>query len=299
VTTFLQLLFNGFALGCVYALIALGFTAIHRASNVINFAQGAFLLLGAYLVSTAAVDRNLPFLVAAILGVAAMVVIGIVFQTLVLRRVQGQPVFTVVMITIGLNIIIVALVSAIFGSNERANGVGDPWGTTGVHAGGVVLIWVKIWAIIVTAAVLVGFFLFDRYSRYGLATRATAVDEEAAMAAGIPVRRVNAIAWGLAGGLATIAGIFLSGAPNLLDLGIGNIALIAFPAIIIGGLNSPIGAVVGGLVIGLVYEFFDGYSGNLPWLGHNFYSVAPYVVMILVLLVKPYGLFGHRPVERV
>jgi branched-chain amino acid transport system permease protein len=298
-TTFLQLLFNGFALGCVYALIALGFTAIHRASNVINFAQGAFLLLGAYLVSTAAVDRGLPFLVAAALAVAAMVVIGVVFQMLVLRRVQGQPVFTVVMITIGLNIIIVALVSAIFGSNERANGVGDPWGTTGVHAGGVVFIWVKIWAIIITAAVLVGFFLFDRYSRYGLATRATAIDEEAAMAAGIPVRRVNAIAWGLAGGLATIAGIFLSGAPSLLDLSISNIALIAFPAIIIGGLNSPIGAVIGGLVIGLVYEFFAGYSSNVPWLGHNFYAVAPYVVMIVVLLVKPYGLFGQRPVERV
>lgn len=298
-TTFLQLLFNGAALGCVYALIALGFTAIHRASNVINFAQGAFLLLGAYLVSTSAVDHGLPFVVAVVLGLVAMVVIGIVFQTLVLRRVQGQPVFTVVMITIGLNIIIVALVSAFFGSNERPNGVGDPWGNTGVHVGDVVLLWVKIWTIIVTAVVLAGFFAFDRFSRYGLATRATAIDEEAALAAGIPVRRVNAIAWGVAGAMATIAGIFLSGAPNGLDPNIGNIALLAFPAIIIGGLNSPAGAVVGGLIIGLVYEFFDGYSANVSFLGHNFYSIAPYLVMIIVLLIKPYGLFGRAPVERV
>jgi branched-chain amino acid transport system permease protein len=299
VTTFLQLLFNGVALGCVYALIALGFTAIHRASNVINFAQGAFLLLGAYLVSTSAVDRGLPFAVAVVLGLVAMVVIGIVFQTLVLRRVQGQPVFTVVMITIGLNIIIVALVSAFFGSAERPNGVGDPWGNTGVHVGEVVLLWVKVWTIIVTAVVLAGFFAFDRFSRYGLATRATAIDEEAALAAGIPVRRVNAIAWGVAGAMATIAGIFLSGAPNVLDPSIGNIALLAFPAIIIGGLNSPAGAVVGGLIIGLVYEFFDGYSGQVSFLGHNFYSIAPYLVMIIVLLIKPYGLFGRAPVERV
>jgi branched-chain amino acid transport system permease protein len=208
-------------------------------------------------------------------------------------------VFTVVMLTIGLNIILVAVVSALFGSNERSNGVGDPWGSSAVHAGGVVLLWVKTWTMVVTALILLGFFLFDRYSRYGLATRATAIDEEAALAAGIPVRRVNAIAWGIAGALATVAGIFLSGAPNVLDPTIGDIALLAFPAIIIGGLNSPLGAVVGGLIIGLVYEFFDGYSGNLTFLGHNFYTIAPYVVMILVLLVKPYGLFGRRPVERV
>ncbi|MBJ7608277.1 MAG: branched-chain amino acid ABC transporter permease [Candidatus Dormibacteraeota bacterium] len=298
-TTFLQLLFNGVALGCVYALIALGFTAIHRASNVINFAQGAFLLLGAYLVSTAAVDHGFPFPLAVILGLVAMVVIGIVFQMLILRRVQGQPAFTVVMITIGLNIIIVALVSALFGNAERGNGVGDPWGNTGVHLGSVVLLWVKVWTIVVTAAILLGFFVFDRYTRYGLATRATAIDEEAALAAGIPVRRVNAIAWGLAGALATVAGIFLSGSPNVLDPSIGDIALLAFPAIIIGGLDSPIGAVVGGLVIGLVYELFDGYSSSVPWLGHNFYSIAPYIVMIAVLLVKPYGLFGRPPAERV
>lgn len=298
-TTFLQLLFDGFALGCVYALVALGFTAIHRASNVINFAQGAFLLLGAYLVSTATIDRGLPFFVAVALGLLAMIVIGVIFQVLVLRRVQGQPAFTVVMITIGLNIILVAVVSALFGSNERSSGVGDPFSNTAVHAGDVVLLWVKIWTIIATALILAGFFAFDRWSRYGLATRATALDEEAALAAGVPVRRVNAIAWGLAGALATVAGIFLSGAPNVLDPSIGNIALLAFPAIIIGGLDSPLGAVVGGLVIGLVYEYFNGYSGQLQFLGHNFYSIAPYLVMIAVLLVRPYGLFGRRPVERV
>ena len=298
-TTFLQLLFNGAALGCVYALVALGFTAIHRASNVINFAQGAFLLLGAYLVSYGAVDKGLPFGIAVLIGIAAMILVGVVFQVLVLRRVAGQPVFTVVMLTIGLNIVIVAVISATFGGGERGNGVGDPFGSTQVNLGGVGLLWVKIWTILITLAVLGGFFVFDRYSRYGLATRATAIDEEAALAVGIPVRRVNAIAWGLAGALAAIAGVFLAGAPNVLDPTIGDIALLAFPAIIIGGLDSPLGAVVGGLIIGLVYEMTSGYESDIPWVGHNFYSIAPYIVMILVLLVRPYGLFGQRPVERV
>jgi len=173
------------------------------------------------------------------------------------------------------------------------------WDDAGVHVGDGVLLWGKVWRIIVTAIVLAGFCAFDRYSRYGLATRATAIDEEAALEAGIPVRRVNAIAWGLAGAMATIAGVFLSGAPNVLDPSIGDIALLAFPAIIIGGLNSPAGAVVGGLIIGLVYEMFDGYSANVSFLGHNFYSIAPYIVMIIVLLIKPYGIFGRAPVERV
>lgn len=298
-TTFLQLLFQGVGLGCIYALVALGFTAVYRASRVINFAQGSLLLLGAYIVSYAAVDRNVPYLLAAVIGVASVALLGVVFQVVVLRRVQGQPVFAVVMITIGLNIAISALVPALFGSNERANGVGDPFGSSQVELGGVVFSWVKIWTIITTAALLAAFFLFDRYSRYGLAIRATAVDEEAALAVGIPVRRVNALSWGVAGAVATVAGLFLAGFPNSLDPTTGDIALRAFPAIIIGGLESPLGAVVGGLLIGLVEEMTNGYESNIPLVGHNFYSISPYIVMILVLLVRPYGLFGSRPVERI
>jgi branched-chain amino acid transport system permease protein len=298
VTTFFQLLAAGIALGCIYALVALGFTVIYRASQVINFAQGAFLLLGAYLISYFALDRHLPFGIAVLLALVITVVVGIVFQVVVLRRLSGQPVFTVVMITIGLNIVLQSGVPAIFGSTQR--NIGDPWGSSSFNIGDVGITWDTLWTVVTTGVVLLLFFAFYRYSRYGLAMRATAMDEEAAMAVGVPTRRVHALAWGLAGAVATVGGFFLAGFPNQVSSGMDAIALRAFPAIILGGLDSPLGAVVGGVIIGLVEVMTAGYQPNYAsWLGDNFYSVAPYIVMILVLLVRPYGLFGSRPAERV
>ncbi len=297
-TTFFQLLVAGLALGCIYALVALGFTIIYRASQVINFAQGAFLLVGSFLVSWFALDRSYPFAVAVLLAIAITALVAVVFQVLVLRFTVGQPVFTVVMITIGLNIALEGAVPALFGSTQRS--IGDPWGSSSVALGSVVVNWDTIWTIGVTLLILVLFFAFNRFSRYGLAMRATAMDEEAAMAVGVPTRRVHALAWGLAGAVATVGGFFLAGFPNALSPGIDAIALRAFPAIILGGLDSPLGAVVGGVIIGLVEELTAGYQPNdASWLGANFYSVAPYIVMIVVLLIRPYGLFGSRPAERV
>ena len=297
-TTFFQLFVAGLALGCIYALVALGFTIIYRASQVINFSQGAFLLVGAYLVSWFSLDRSYPFAVAALLALAITALIGVIFQVLVLRFTVGQPVFTVVMITIGLNIALEGSVPALFGSTQRS--IGDPWGSSSVSLGSVVVNWDSVWTIGVTLLILAGFFAFNRFSRYGLAMRATAMDEEAAMAVGLPTRRVHALAWGLAGAVATVGGFFLAGFPNSLTPTSDAIALRAFPAIILGGLDSPLGAVVGGVTIGLVEELTAGYQpNNAAWLGTNFYAVAPYIVMILVLLVKPYGLFGRRPAERV
>jgi branched-chain amino acid transport system permease protein len=156
---------------------------------------------------------------------------------------------------------------------------------------------VRIWAVIVTAGLLVAFFAFDRFSRYGLAMRAAAADQEAAAAVGVPVRRVFTLTWAIAGGLAAVGGLFLAGFPNNPNPTLGDVALRAFPAIILGGLGSPAGAVVGGIVIGVVEVLTSGYAP--AWLGANFSDIAPYVVMIAVLLVRPYGLFGTRPVERV
>jgi branched-chain amino acid transport system permease protein len=298
VTTFFQLLVAGIALGCIYALVALGFTIIYRASQVINFAQGAFLLIGAYLVSWFALDRSFPFAVAVLLALAITAGVAVLFQMVVLRFTVGQPVFTVVMLTIGLNIALEGSVPPLFGGTQRD--IGDPWSSSAVGLGSVTVNWDKIWTIGVTLLVLALFFAFNRYSRYGLAMRATAMDEEAAMAVGVPTRRVHALAWGLAGAVATVGGFFLAGFPNSLSPGIDAIALRAFPAIILGGLDSPLGAVVGGVAIGLVEVLTAGYQPNYAsWLGNNFYSVAPYILMILVLLVRPYGLFGSRPAERV
>ena len=294
-TQFMQLLFQGIALGCIYALVALGFTVIYRASQVINFAQGGMLLIGAYLVSVFAVGVKLPFLLSVVLAVALLAGGGMLFQTVVLRRVMGQPVFVLVMITIGASIAIDAAIPAIFGANPRL--LGDPWGSSAAHVAGVTLNWVQIWAIVATVLIVALFFAFDRFSRYGLAMRATAADEEAAAAVGVPVRRVYAVAWGIAGGVAAVGGLFLAGYPNSPNPSLGDVALNAFPAVILGGLESPPGALIGGLVIGVVEVLTSGYAPS--WLGANFADVAPYILMIAVLLVRPYGLFGARPVERI
>jgi branched-chain amino acid transport system permease protein len=294
-TAFLQLLFQGFALGCIYALVALGFTVIYRASKVINFAQGSLLLVGAYLVSVLATGLNLPFGLAVIAAIALLAAGGALFQMTVLRRLLGQPVFVLVMITIGLSIVIDSAIPAIFGGNARI--LGDPWGASAVNVDGVTFNWVRIWTVLCTGLILALYFVFDRFSRYGLAMRATAADEEAALAVGVPVRRVYALTWAIAGAVAAVGGLFLAGFPNSVNPSLGDVSLRAFPAIILGGLDSPPGAVVGGIAIGIVEVMASGYSP--AWLGSNFADVAPYVVMILVLLSRPYGLFGARPVERV
>ncbi|HTE60301.1 MAG TPA: branched-chain amino acid ABC transporter permease, partial [Solirubrobacteraceae bacterium] len=228
-------------------------------------------------------------------AIALLAAGGAAFQMTVLRRMLGQPVFVLVMVTIGLSIVIDAAIPAIFGGNARI--LGDPWGASAVDAGGVTLNWVRIWTVLSTALILALYFVFDRYSRYGLAMRATASDEEAALAVGVPVGRVYALTWAIAGGVAAVGGLFLSGFPSSVNPALGDAALRAFPAIILGGLASPPGAVVGGITIGIVQVMASGYAPG--WLGTNFSDVAPYVVMILVLLCRPYGLFGTAPVERV
>jgi branched-chain amino acid transport system permease protein len=293
--TAVQLLFQGFALGCIYALVALGFTVIYRASKVINFAQGSMLLIGAYLVSVLATGLSLPFGLAVIAAIALLAAGGAVFQMTVLRRMLGQPVFGLVMVTIGLSIVINSSIAAIFGGNARI--LGDPWGASAVHVGDLTFNWVRIWTVLCTGLILALYFAFDRFSRYGLAMRATAADEEAAMAVGVPVRRVYALTWAIAGGLAAVGGMFLAGFPSSVNPALGDVALRAFPAVILGGLDSPYGAVVGGITIGIVEVMASGYAPT--WMGSNFSGVAPYVVMILVLLSRPYGLFGTPPVERV
>jgi branched-chain amino acid transport system permease protein len=294
-TEFPQLLFEGVSLGATYALVALGFVVIYRSSQVINFAQGAMLLLGAYLISWLAVDRGVPFSLAVLVAMAALAVFGATFHRVALWPVAGQPTFVPVMITIGASIAVAALVETIFGSGQRL--LGDPWGSSSFHAGGVTITWVKLWGIVVTTLALVAYFAFDRWTRWGLAMRATAGDEEATLSVGVPVRRVHALTWALAGALATLGGLFLAGFPGAPQPALGDAALRAFPAVVLGGLTSSVGAVIGGLLIGITEVMTSGYAPAS--LGTNFYAVAPYIVMIAILLVRPYGLLGRAPAERV
>lgn len=293
-TEFAQLLFQGVALGATYALIALGFIVVYRASGVINFAQGAMLLAGAYTISWLATDLGVPFLPAVLAAVAVLALAGAAFQIVVLRRVSGEPTFVLVMITIGAGIAVTALVEALFGTAPRL--LGDPWGASSFQVGDVTINEVKVWGILVTCAALAVYFAFDRWTRWGLAVQATAEDEEATLSLGVPVRRVHLITWAMAGALATLGGLFLAGFPSSPQPALGDAALRAFPAIVLGGLRSPTGAVVGGVVIGITEVMTSGYAPAS--LGDNFYAVAPYIAMILILLVRPYGLFGRQPAER-
>lgn len=296
-TDFLQLCFAGIALGARYALVALGFVVIHRATGVINFAQGSILALGAFFAYNAHVTWGLNFYLAALIAIVGAATVGVLVERLLLSRMAGQPVFSVIMITIGLLFVLDQVITMIWG--QDAQNLDDPWGIDTVRAGGIVMAVVDLWTIALAIVVVIAFFVFFRFSGLGLAMRAVAIDEEAAMARGISVRRVVATAWGISGAVATVAGITLASGPAALRPSVGLVALAAFPAMILGGLDSPLGAVVGGFVIGLTQTLTAGYQPqHAAWLGDDFQAVMPYVVMILILMVRPHGLFGTKEVER-
>jgi branched-chain amino acid transport system permease protein len=298
-TTFIQLVFSGLALGCDYALIALGFTIIFKASEVINFAQGEFLLVGTFVVSVAMFSWRLGFFPALLIGITVTALIGVIFERVVLRRMIGRPPFTIIMVTIGLDVLLLTAVTILVGANSPASPA--PFDIlSAITIGGVKFGMNAIASIVVTILICAALYAFLRYTRYGLAMRATAIDQEAARAMGIKISTVYALAWGISGAIATIGGVFLAagGGNPAFDVGLGQGALVAFPAIILGGLDSIPGAVVGGVVIGLVYVLTQGYEAG-GVLGTNFHTIAPYLVMILVLLIRPYGLFGTRKVERI
>jgi branched-chain amino acid transport system permease protein len=294
---FLQLVVAGLALGARYALVALGFVVIYRATGVINFAQGGLVALGAYLTYHFNQRVELEFLPSVLIALALCGLAGVLVERLLLRHMVGQPAFAVIMVTIGLLFIIEQLIPTLWG--YQAHNLGDPWGVETVDVASLSVAVRDLWTLGLSGVALGGFFLLDRYTRYGLAMRATALDQEVALAQGISARRVFALSWGIAGIVAALAGVTLASGAAGVNPTISFIALAAFPAMILGGLDSPLGAVIGGMVIGVTQTLTAGYQPeHAAWLGANFHVVMPYVVMILILLVRPYGLFGTREVHR-
>ena len=294
-TELLQSLMRGLGSGSVYALLAIGFVIIYKSMRVISFAQPAFMLAGAVLVSylVAAMD----FFLAVALAVLIVALLGMGVERAALRPMIGKPVFVISIITLGVDIVIRNVVGRYIGLDIRQ--VGDPWGLRTTSLLGVD-VQQRYVAMFVTTMVLVAvLFVFFRYSRTGLAMRATAADQEVALAQGISVGSVFALSWAIAAALAAIAGVFLSTGAGL-DQNLWIIALKALPVIILGGLDSLGGAVIGGLVVGVVEALLGSYGDEVsPLLGGDFALVSPYIVMLLILLVRPYGLFGTREVERV
>jgi branched-chain amino acid transport system permease protein len=297
----LQLVASGAALGAVYALVGLGFVVIYRATGVINFAQAGMVVVGAFLVYNATSTWDLPFWLAVLVSMGLGALLGIALERFILRRMIGQPVYAVILVTVGLLLLVEPIVTTIW-RNPGTN-IDNPWGLDKLTIGDVSILRVDVATVALASVVLAAFFAFFRYTRYGVAMRATAVDQEAALAQGIDVRRIVALSWAIAGVVAVLAGTMLgsgAGPGTGLGVGIGIISLKALPAVVLGGLDSPLGAVVGGLIIGIAEVLTAGYQHDvLPFLPSGFASVMPWVVMLVVLLVRPYGLFGTREVRRV
>jgi branched-chain amino acid transport system permease protein len=296
-TDFLQLIVAGVALGFQYALIALGFVIIFKATHVINFAQGGFVMLGAYIAYQFSTVWHLNFYLGMVLAMGVGALTGILVERLILRRMVGKPLYALIMITIGLLFIIQELCSTLWSSDSLS--VDDPWGLDTIDIGGVIVSVRSIYAIVLSSVVLAAFFTFFRYSKLGLAMRATALDQEAALAQGMSARRVVATAWAISGAVAALAGVIVV-SDKPLDLTIQFVAILAFPALILGGLDSPGGAVVGGIIIGVTQTLTAGYQPQYAaFLGDHFDAVMPYAVMVLILLFRPYGLFGTPEVKRI
>jgi branched-chain amino acid transport system permease protein len=297
-TSFLDNVFNGLALGAVYALVALGFVIIFKASGVMNFAHGSLLLLGGYL--TAVLHDHLGFAGALAVSVLVTAAVAGAMDRFLLQAGGPDPhtAHVQTIVTIGVDILILTDLSRRIGGDLLS--LGDPWGDSVSGLGPVTVADSRIAAIVVSAVVIAGVFALFRYTSWGLSLRAAAEDVEAASLMGVRLVRVRMLAWCLAGALAALAAVFLAAFPAPgLERTTGQIALKAFPAAILGGMASPPGALAGSLLIGMTEALVAGYQSELHVLGEGFGDVAPYAVMVLVLLVRPTGLFGGKAAVRV
>jgi branched-chain amino acid transport system permease protein len=286
----LNLTVYGLADGAILALAALGFVLIYKATSVINFAQGEFLLVGAYTVYAVFVLMGLPVVAAVVIGLAIAILLGIGIERFVLRPLIGESPISVIMVTIGLAAVLRAVVQMFFGTAVREQPAILP--RDSVRILGALVPLNRLLVIGIAAVVLAGFTVFFRRSRHGIAMRAVADDQQAALTVGISVRRVFAMAWALAAASALVAGVLLADI-SAVEQNIAAFGLIVFPVVILGGLDSVPGTVVGGLTIGLLKQYVSGYAD--PGLA----EVVPYLVLVAILMVRPYGLFGETRIERV
>lgn len=288
----LQIIVAGIAQGCVYGLIALGFVLIYKATETVNFAQGDLMMLGSFAGLACMSVLGWPFWLAAIAAVVSMALLGMLVERAVIRPVLGQPQFSIVMLTFGLGYIARGAVTMVPGIGTDTHALPVPYKGQSLNLGAVVLSGEQLVIIGATALLCTGLWLLFRFTRVGVAMQASSQNQLAACYMGIPVQRLNGLVWALAAGAATVAGLLL--APlTFVHANMGFIGLKAFPAAIVGGFGSLPGAIVGGLIIGLA-ESLSGF-----YLPEGVKDVVPYVVVLLMLAIKPTGLFGDRARKKV
>jgi branched-chain amino acid transport system permease protein len=288
----LQYVASGVAIGAIYALVALGFVLIYKATEVVNFAQGEIMMLGAFLALTFINFMGLSYWLAFLLTLVCMAVFGVLLDRVLISPLIGEPTFSIVMVTIGFGALARSVVSMVPGWGTDTYGFKTPFADKNLRAADVVVSWEHLAIIFITLAAVLIFYVFFRYTRVGVALQATAQNQLAAVYMGISIKRVFAIAWAISAVMAGVAGILL--APiTFVHMNMGFIGLKAFPAAVLGGFGSIPGAIVGGLIIG-VTESLAGVYLPIGWK-----DIAAYLILILVLILRPQGLFGIQERKKV
>ncbi len=290
-----QLIINGLIIGTLYGVVAMCFTLIYKASQIVNFAQGEFLLIGAWVCWWLLTTFQLPFYAGFLMTLAFMMVFGILLQVLVLRPMIGEPIISVIMVTIGLSIFFQAIMSWMFGVFVQP--FPPIFETKAVDVLGLNVQPAYLMSLAISVVIMGAFAWFFKYSRLGLAMRATAFDQQVAQSLGISIKQMFAMSWAISAMVSSLAGVVV-GMVNGVSSALSFFGIKVFPAVILGGLDSIIGAVVGGLIIGVLENLAEYVDGQWLHIG-NLYTVAPFYVLIIILMIKPYGLFGTEEIERV
>ena len=291
----LQLIITGVAVGAVYSLMALGFVLINKASTVVNFGPGELVLFGAYVAWATILNMKLPVAVALPLTLAVAILLGLVIERGILRPLIGEPIISVIMVTFGVASVIRGVLNMTWGSDTRAFPVlfsQEPF-----HLGPVPVSPVHLWSFVGVLVLLAGFSLFFKFSLTGMAMRATADNQQVAQSLGVSVKRVFALSWCIATVVSTLGGIILGSVRGGVDFSLADLGLKVFPVVILGGLDSVAGAIIGGVLIGVLENLSGGYLD--PVLGGGVKEVAPFVVLVIILMLRPHGLFGKVEIERV
>ena len=291
----IQLLVNGLVVGTLYGVVAMSFVLIYKATQVVNFAQGELLLIGAWVCWALLAKYEVPFWLGMPLTLVFMFVFGIAIQVVILRPMIGEPIISVIMVTIGLSTVFQAALKWIFGVNPQP--FPRVFESQSVSLFGLQIQTVYVMSLVVSVLMMIGMAWFFRASKYGLAMRATAFNQQVAQSLGISVKSVFAMAWAISATVSAVAGVVVA-VVNGVSSGLSGYGIKVFPAAILGGLDSVGGAVLGGIIIGLlenIAQYVD--SECLHW--GNLYEIAPFYVLIIILMIKPYGLFGTKDIERV
>lgn len=291
----IQLLTNGAIVGTLYGVVAMCFVLIYKSTQVVNFAQGEFLLIGAWVCWALLVKFNLPFWIGFPITLVFMMIFGIVLQIAVLRPMIGEPIISVIMLTIGLSIFFQAAMSWMFGVFVQP--YPQIFATESVSIFGLNIQSAYIMSLVISVIIMVGFYYFFKYSRLGLAMRATAFDQQVAQSLGISVKQVFAMSWAISAMVSALAGVVV-GMVNGVSSALSFFGIKVFPAVILGGLDSIVGAIAGGLIIGILENLAEFLDSQFFHIG-NMYTVAPFYILVIILMIKPYGLFGTKDIERI